>query len=221
MLDSSSHLGAAEDSSTAVAIAAARSANPRARVLDAVIATASYRGYDHTTVERVLQTADVPAAVFDEHFENKQDCFLAALEELLERIELRVLERVRRDVAWPERVRSGLGALLCALAADPDGARVLLVECLSAGPRAYAYHHALLRIFPTLLEEGRFHSADPDHLPPDTSEALVGGILAILHRRALEDRTGELPRLVGDLAYFALLPYLEHHRALVAAYARP
>jgi AcrR family transcriptional regulator len=45
-------------------------ADPRARILDALIATVAYRGYDRTTVERVLQTADVPGAVFDEHFQN-------------------------------------------------------------------------------------------------------------------------------------------------------
>jgi hypothetical protein len=96
---------------------------------------------------------------------------------------------------------------------------VLLVECLSASPEASERHHALLRAFPPLLEEGRFHCANPDHLPPYISDAMVGGIGSILHRRALEDRTGELPRLRGDLTYFALLPYLGHHRALLAAYA--
>jgi AcrR family transcriptional regulator len=221
MMLESSHLDAGGRYATSVSVAGSRCSDPRARLLDAVIATVSYRGYDRTTVERVLRTAEVPAAVFDEHFANKQDCFLAALEALVERIELGVLECVGREAPWPERVRSGLGALLAALTADPDGARVVLVECLSAGAAAYELHGRLLRLFPPLLEEGRFHSADPDHLPSGTSEALVGGILAILHRRALEDRTGELPRLLGDLAYFALLPYLGHHRALVAAYARP
>jgi AcrR family transcriptional regulator len=220
MLESSNHLGASGSAYTSTPLIAVRPANPRQRVLAAMIETVSYRGYDRTTLQRVLQTAEVPAAVFDEHFEHKQDCFLQALDELIESVELRVLERIRRDVPWPERVRSGLGALLSALALDPDGARVVLVECLSAGTSAGERYHELMRIFPTLLEEGRFHSADPDHLPSGTSEALVGGILAILHRRALEDRTGELPRLLGDLAYFVLLPYLGHHRALVAAYAK-
>jgi AcrR family transcriptional regulator len=217
----SSRLGATGEFPSVVSAARASSPNPRVRVLDALIATVSYRGYDRTTVERVLQTAGVPAAVFDEHFDDKRDCFLQALDELVAGIELRVLERVRREAPWPERVRSGLEALLGALTENPDGARVILVECLSAGAAAAERHRALLRIFPPLLEEGRFHSADPDHLPPATSEALVGGIVAILHRRALEDRTGELPRLLGDMAYFALLPYLGHHRALVAAYAKP
>ncbi len=212
------HLGAQPDTAGSPSAAAERSSDLRVRTLDAMIATASYRGYDRTTVERVLQTAGVPAAVFEEHFANKEDCFLQALDALIARTESRVLEAVQRVAPWPERVRSGLGALLGALAEDPDGARVLLVECLGASPAASERPRALLRAFPPLLEEGRFHCANPDHLPPGT--VMVGGIAAILHRRALEDRTGELPRLCGDLAYFALLPYLGHHRAIVAAYAK-
>jgi AcrR family transcriptional regulator len=199
---------------------ARRSPDPRVRVLDAMLATASYRGYDRTTVERVLQTAEVPAALFDEHFTDKEECFLQALDALIARIEERVAEGMASAEPWPERVRLALAGLLEALAEDPDGARVVLVECLSAGPAACERHFALMRLFPPLLEEGRFHCADPDHLPSCTAEALVGGIASILHHRALADRTGELPRLGGELAYFALLPYLGHHRALVAAYAK-
>jgi AcrR family transcriptional regulator len=189
-------------------------------MLDAMIATTSYRGYDHTTLERVLQTAKVPAVVFDEHFVDKEECFLQALDALIARIEDRVRERVECSAPWPERVCAGLSTLLNALAEDRDGARVVLVESLCASAAAAERHNTLLRIFPPLLEEGRFHCANPDLLPPYTSEAMVGGIASILHRRALEDRTGELPRLRGDLAYFAMLPYLGHHRAIVAAYAK-
>ncbi|HXA55627.1 MAG TPA: TetR/AcrR family transcriptional regulator [Solirubrobacteraceae bacterium] len=197
-----------------------RAGDPRTRLLDAMIATASYRGYDRTTVERVLQTAKVTAAVFDEHFANKEDCFLQALDATIARIEQRVLERTERPDPWPARVRGGLGALLGALGENPDGARVALVESLCASPAAGERHHALLRAFPPLLEEGRFHCEHPDLLPSYIAEAMTGGIASILHRRALEDRIGELPRLCGDLAYFALLPYLGHHRAIVAAYAK-
>lgn len=217
----SSHLGVPRESAADPSLSpAGRSPNPRIRILDATIATVSYRGYDRTTVERVLQTAGVPAALFEEHFASKEDCFLQALDALIARTESQVQEAVQRAAPWPERVRSGLAALMRALAEDPDGARVVLVECLSAGPAACERHYALLRIFPPLLEEGRFHCADCDHLPPCTSEAMVGGIASVLHHRALADRTGELPRLCGDLAYFALLPYLGHHRAIVAAFAK-
>jgi AcrR family transcriptional regulator len=220
MLNSSRLGGTGQEPFVAAPVVRGRPSDPRARILDALIATVSYRGYERTTLERVLCTAEVPAAVFDEHFTDKEDCFLQALDELVERVESRVLERLAHQAPWPQRVRQSLEALLEALTEDPDGTRVVLVECLSASAAASERHRALLRLFPALLEEGRFHSADPDHLPPGTSEALVGGIVAILHRRALEDRTGELPRLLSDLAYFVLLPYLGHHRALLAAYAK-
>ena len=45
----------------------------------------------------------------------------------------------------------------------------------------------------------------------------MGGIDSILHRRALEGRIAELPALHPDLTYFALLPYLDHERALAVA----
>jgi AcrR family transcriptional regulator len=194
-----------------------RAADPRERILDALIATVAYRGYDRTTIERVLQTADAPAAVFDEHFHDKEDCFMQALDALVARLRGSVLEQFDTDGPWPERVRRGLKALLVALASDPEAARVGMVECLSAGPVANERYREVLSAFVPLLEEGRSHAAYPQHLPPQTSEAVVGGIASILHRRVLEERTHELPRLLGDLTYFALVPYMGHHRAMTAA----
>jgi AcrR family transcriptional regulator len=193
------------------------SADPRARILDALIATVAYRGYDRTTVERVLQTADVPGAVFDEHFHDKEDCFMQALDALVTRLQASVQEQFQRDGPWPERVRLGLKALLAALASDPEAARVGMVECLSAGHYAGERYREILNAFVPLLEEGRRHAAYPEHLPPQTSEAVVGGIASILHRRVLEERTPELLSLLEDLTYFALVPYMGHHRAIVAA----
>jgi AcrR family transcriptional regulator len=191
--------------------------DPRARILDALIATVAYRGYDRTTVERVLQTANVPGAVFDEHFQNKEDCFLQALDAMVARLQSSVLDQFDKTAPWPERVRMGLKALLAALASDPEAARVGMVECLSAGPGAGERYRQTLSAFVPLLEEGRRHAAYPEHLPPQTSEAVVGGIASILHRRVLEERTPELPTLLGDLVYFALVPYMGHHRAITAA----
>lgn len=195
--------------------------DPRARILDALIATVAYRGYDRTTVERVLQTADVAGAVFEEHFLNKEDCFLLALDGLIARARVRVLDHAGRADEWPERVRLGLSALLSALAEDPEAARVWMVESASAGAAAVEHQRASLGFLTALLDEGRPQAAYPEQLSPYISEALVGGIAAILHRRILEERTTELPGLLADLAYFALVPFLGHHRALVAAQVVP
>ncbi len=191
--------------------------DPRVRITQALIATVAYRGYDRTTVERVLQTADVPGAIFEEHFLNKEDCFLLALDGLIARMQVAVLAEIRDAEDWPERVRRGLAALLHELSTDPEGARVWMVESLSAGASAAERQRVALGFLARLLEEGRPHAAYPEQLSPHISEALVGGIAAILHRRILEERTNELPGLLADLAYFALVPFLGHHRALLAA----
>jgi AcrR family transcriptional regulator len=209
--------GLIADATATAVIATAPPPNPHRRVLDAIIETVALRGYDRTTVSRVLSSADVQEAVFSEHFCDKYDCFLQAVDDLLGRVERSALELFMQSAPWPERVRLGLDSLLHALACHPDGARVVLVEMLGAGPAACERHRSALALFTSLIEEGRVHSTDTEHLPPQTSEAIVGGIAAIVHRRVLEGNTAELPTLHADLTYFALLPYLDHERALAFA----
>jgi hypothetical protein len=136
-----------------------------------------------------------------------------AVDELIGRVERSALEHFEQDAPWPERVSLALEELLAALARHPDAAGVAFVEMLSAGPAACERQREALTLFASLLEEGRSLSPDSDHLPPQTSEAIVGGIASIVHRRVLQGNVAELPSLHGDLAYFALLPYLEHERA--------
>jgi AcrR family transcriptional regulator len=194
-----------------------RRGDPRRRILDALVITVAHRGYDRTTLERVLHVAEVPAPVFDEHFENKQDCFIQAFDELVGRLECTVLERIACPLPWPERIRLGLQTLLRGLAAHPDGARLAMVESLSAGEPAVEHLRCALASFVPILEEGLALAPCTEHLSPLTSEAVVGGIAAIVHRRVLEGHTAELPALLPDLLYFALMPYLGHHQALSAA----
>lgn len=191
--------------------------DPRRRLLDAMIETVALRGYDRTTMSRVLSSADVQEAVFSEHFEDKRDCFMQAVDDLIGRAERAATEQFLRQAPWPERVRQALESLLHALARDPDGARVVLVEMLGAGPAACERHRSALALFTSLIEEGRSLAADAQRLPPQTSEAIVGGIASIVHRRVLEGSTVELPALHAELTYFALLPYLDHERALAVA----
>jgi AcrR family transcriptional regulator len=204
--------------------AAYRCADPRRRIFDAMIETVAHRGYDLTTIERVLSAAQVPAPVFDEHFETKQECFLQTLDALIARFEQTLAARVPGPgrAPWPERIRLGLETLLGELADHPDSARVALVECLSAPEAAVARLHRALARLAAVLDEGRAQAAGRDGadigcLPPQISTAVVGGIASIVHRRVLENQTAELPELLPELLYFALMPYLGHAGAIGAS----
>jgi AcrR family transcriptional regulator len=201
----------------ATAVATIARPDPRRRLLDSMIDTVALRGYDRATVSRVLCIADLQEAVFTEHFRDKHDCFMQAVDNLIGSIECAALEIFQQDIPWPARVRSGLESLLDALAREPDGARVVLVEMFGAGPAACERHRRALEMFASLLEEGLSYCHSTAHLPPQTSEAIVGGIASILHRRVLQGETAELPLLHSDLTYFTLLPYLDHEPALAVA----
>jgi len=201
-------------------------ADPRRQIFDAMIETVAHRGYELTTIERVLSAAQLPAPVFDEHFEDKQECFLQTLDELIARLEQTLQAHVPREAPWPERIQLGLQTLLGELAGHPDSARVALVECFSAPEAAVACLHRALARLAAVLDEGRTQAIDDEsagivHLPPQTSAAVVGGIASIVHRQVLEGHTAELGAQLGDLLYFALLPYLGHDRALSAAGLEP
>jgi AcrR family transcriptional regulator len=194
-------------------------ADPRRRLLDAMVETVALRGYDRTTVSRVSSSAGLEEATFSEHFYDKHDCFMQATDDLLGQVEREALAQFQQARPWSERVRLALQSLLCALARNPAGARVALVELLGAGPEACERQRSVLALFADLIEEGRLQSADTSALPAQTSEAIVGGIASIVQRRILQGDTARLPELHADLTYFALLPYLDHERALCVARA--
>lgn len=213
MLNRRRHAGAPESS------ALLRVQDPRRRIIDAFVQTAAHEGYEHMRLERMLALAEVPEPVFAEHFESKRDCMLAALDELIDWVESAISARAGGSAPWSEQMRLGLEALLCELARNPDGARVLLVECLGAGETPITrLRRAIARAIP-ILEQGLsgVEAGGESHLPPQISEAIAGGIVSILHRRVLERRTAELPSLLPDLLYFALLPYLGHERTLAVS----
>jgi AcrR family transcriptional regulator len=198
------------------------SADPRRLILDALIETAACEGYAHTCIERVLSAANLAEADFYAYFESLEDCFIQASDQLIDELELVVLGRMSIDAPWPERIRRGLRAMLWVIAEHPDRARFAMIECLGAGQPAAERLRSAEAMFAVVVEEGREYAANVELLPVEhltqlTAEGIVGGIATIVHRRVFEEDTAELPALLSDLLYIALMPYLGHERALAVA----
>lgn len=191
-----------------------QASDPRERILAAMAAIVARRGFSLTTVRHVTQLANVPEALFYEHFEGTDDCFLTAVDEILTDIELLVLRSFNRPLGWPQRVKLALRALLDAIAAYPEGARAAVVESYAANEQARERYCKTLRMLVPLIEEGRPLARYPESLTEQASHAIVGGIASIVHRRVLEGRTAELPSLLGELTFFALMPFLGNDHAL-------
>jgi AcrR family transcriptional regulator len=189
-------------------------AEQRERLVEAMLAAVAERGYQATSVADVIGRAGISRTTFYELFADKEDCFLAAYDSQIERLLTYVNAAYGTDGSWPERVQAGLSALLETLAMRRDEARVTMVEVMGAGPRAHERYRAAVRAFVPFFEDGTHQTPRGAELPPRVPWVVVGGLASRISEQVIEGDLAGLPRLLPELVYTALVPYLDHDGAL-------
>ncbi len=179
----------------------------RERLMAAVVRVTVAKGYESTTVGDILGDAGVGRETFYELFDDKLDCMVAAHKILLDDLEEHVRAAYIGDGPWPPRVREGLGVTLEWFAADPEASRFLLVEMSTVGPTFRSIFKREYARFTTMLDDGFGDSAPVPELTEATSLG-VGALLATIYEEILLDRVAELPRLLPDLTYDFLVPFV-------------
>lgn len=182
------------------------SGESRQRILEAMIVAVGRKGYRATTVGGAIAEAGASRATFYKHFADKHDCFLAAYELVAERVLAAVEAECDDERPWLERVRTGLGALVDLLAADPSLARVAVVEAVVAGAEARRRQLAAIERLGRLLET-------PEGLPANTSLMAVGSVAGLLFDEIQAGRVDDLPQRLPDLLFALLVPYFGPHEA--------
>lgn len=179
----------------------------RERLLAAVVRVTVAKGYESTTVGDILGDAGVGRESFYELFDDKLDCMVAAHRILLDDLELTVREAYIGDDPWARRAREGLRATLEWFAADPEASRFLIVEMSTVGPAFRSLFKREYARFTGMLDDG-FDEATPG---PELTEATglgVGALLAKIYEEIVRERAAELPRLLPDLTYDFLVPFV-------------
>jgi AcrR family transcriptional regulator len=182
--------------------------NQRERILAAVADVTSAASYAEMTVEDIIVCAGVSRRTFYEHFKNKEAAFLAAYDEVVAQLFAGVMAAVDAETDFPSRVRAGLGAFLDFVAGEPTFARMCIVEVLTAGPEAISRRNTAMSTFAQLIDENARNLLGDRDLPALTAETIVGGIYEVLYTRVLRGEIREIPELLPDLTYSALLPYM-------------
>jgi AcrR family transcriptional regulator len=194
----------------------ALAATQRERLLTAAERLIAERGCSGTAIEELAKRAGVSTVTFYEHFETKEECFVAAFDRAVAETRTQLRDAAPAVLPWPDRVRAGLRALLAAIAAEPDRARMCLVAAQMDGPALLARFEAVLDDAAALLREGRTLDSVPPGLPDTLEGATVGG-LAWLLRERLELGEGEgVEELYPRLVEIALSPYMGEGEALAA-----
>jgi AcrR family transcriptional regulator len=168
--------------------------------------TVGQSSFRDARIADVIARAGVSRKTFYEHFEDKEDCFVAAYQAGLAQLLQVTMEAFDAQDEWVDRLRAGLTALLNALACDPGMARICFVEVMAAGPKAVERRNEAMRGFAGIYDAGR--EATDRELPAFTGLGMMGGLSEILYREIVAGATAELPQLIPELMYMTVLPFL-------------
>jgi AcrR family transcriptional regulator len=193
--------------------------NQRERLIAGLAEAVAEKGYGGTTIADITRHAAVSRRTFYEHFDGKDECFVAAFDTVSTQLRERVDESFKAEDDWAHAARAGIAAMLGFLAGEPNLARLAMVEALVAGPVVVERYDAAVQTFIPYFAAGREGRPKKvlKRLSDSTEEALVGGMVSLVSRRIVSGQTDELESLLPDLTEFVLAPYVGNDEAAKVA----
>jgi AcrR family transcriptional regulator len=179
--------------------------SPPERVLRALAAVVAEKGYPDTTVAEIVERASTSQRTFYEHFDNKEDAIVAALDSGSAHMLAAALPAFRRAPDWPHAVHDTQEAMFAFGAEEPEYARLGGVEMYAAGKRALDQREVVTEGMEGLLAPG--YELKPD-TPPIAAEAIGGALYSLLYDHVNKKGPETLPDLVPTLVYVTLAPFL-------------
>jgi AcrR family transcriptional regulator len=190
----------------------------RERILLGAAAAIAEQGYRQTSVADIVRSAAIARASFYENFASKEDCFFALYDASISAALDLVAGACRAggEAEFPERVRSGLEALLVHLGSDPVRSRAIIVEGPAVGSAITSRFESMIDHFAALLKAGR-PSPPEVELPDTVEETVVGGLYWLLYYAILDRKPKRIEELLPQLVEFALIPFIGAEAARLAA----
>jgi len=178
----------------------------RTRILNAMAEVTAENGYVATTVGQVVARAGVSSATFYKLFHDKEDCFLAAVREIIARATTVVGEAYSPQRRRPDPLRDVIRSLLVLFAKEPAYANLLFLQCRASTPRALDLYLSGARAMLSILGSG-WADAVTEVSPGLAARAALGGAEALVRAEIAEGRAETLPDLLPQLLYCALVPF--------------
>jgi AcrR family transcriptional regulator len=183
-------------------------ANHRDRLVAACSQQVQEHGYEATTVATIIKAAAVSRRTFYEHFDDKESCFIATYDLLVEFLRARIFAAFEAESSWPQQVRAALAVALNFFAEQPGLARLVLIEPLAAGPPVSEHHREAVAGFAPLLAGGPKNPAGSNRPEGETEGAMVAGLVLLITRRVVAGQAKQLPEQLPELLATALTPFL-------------
>ncbi|HEY7255178.1 MAG TPA: TetR/AcrR family transcriptional regulator [Solirubrobacterales bacterium] len=178
--------------------------NQRRRIELAMVAAVDRHGYAGTTLREVVALAGVSKSTFYDHFESKQECFLATFDEIVAAVAERVRVAYQADGDFRQKLTAAVSCLMQIAVAEPQAAMLAAVESLSLGSVGIANRERSSEAFEPLIKESFDRSPSRKSVPTTMVRGIAAGTRGVIYRHVRENRIDELPGTVDDLVDWAL-----------------
>ena len=183
-------------------------------IAGALVALVVERGYAATDVEAVIERAGVERAEFEHRFAGKEDCVQQVYEAFIEDFLREVRRAYSAEPEWPASLRAAAYATADWMSDHPDTARFGMVDVLGArNEMIRVRREAIFQYCAGLIDAGRAVAPDPASVPQTAPIVAIGAVVQILSQRMQMGEDLGTARLVPELMYRAVLPYLGEEAA--------
>ncbi|HTW43527.1 MAG TPA: TetR/AcrR family transcriptional regulator [Solirubrobacteraceae bacterium] len=188
----------------------------RARVLGSVVHLTLDEGYPALTDPQIAQFAGMSTEAFHKQFANKEEGFLAVLDEFVREAVNAVRPSLEEGEDWAEGVYRAMVAFVDYLVAHEALLRIAFIDVFDVGPGMVGRLTRSAEGVAKLLTE---HAPEPRRGPEVLADALPGAMWAIISGYVSNGRVARLPCLVDHLTFTVLAPYLGPKAAIEAIQA--
>jgi AcrR family transcriptional regulator len=185
----------------------------RQRIIEAMLASCAEKTYAATTIADIVGRASISRTTFYKRFAGKRECFDATLDWCVEQLTQAARDSHSAADSPAEAVRKAVAAILALMATKPDLAQLAMGEAAAVEPDVIQRYRKLL--IPAL--EGLWDTTGtPRHANANT-QVPFGQAQVLVFNHVVTGRTEQLPELLPELVYIALLPFAGHDEALKQA----
>jgi AcrR family transcriptional regulator len=187
---------------------------PAERIARAVAALVAEKGYGAMSTDDVAAAASISLSTFYEHFADKRDAVLGALEMSGAQIMALAVPVARRAGSWQDGVRALYEAICHYFVAEAEMAELALVGVYGAGPQALARRDRVIDSLAAMLAPG--FEENPE-APPVSAEAIGATVYGLMREQVRGEGPESLGAVVPLATYITLVTFVGPERALAVA----
>lgn len=184
------------------------------RIFGAVAQTVAEKGYPAMTLDDIVRSASASLTTFYQHFDGKEQAFLAAYDSAMAQAAAAALPPFRWSRSWPQGVRAALEAYLSFWATEPQWARIAMIDVLSAGQPGLEHRDRSTGLFEEILEPGVKQTPEAS---PLAVEAIGGAIHMLIYEQIQRRGAEHLLQILPAATFVALTPFTGPEEATAVA----